>query len=318
MTQPSASSLRDMMNAVEQSPDLQRELRQWVIKLIRGNDDLREELRREILTEELLKLPARFTGVERDVADLKEGQARVEQDVADLKDGQARVEQDVSDLKDGQARVEQDVADLKDGQARIEQDVADLKDGQARVEQDVEVVKDDVSALKDGQARIEQYVADLRIGLAQVSGHVGRLSGNEYQAWAIERSRRLIRRMHRMEMGTVLHSGRPPSPTFDAEILIPAIRSGRITRDEADDLEDADCILRLEDPEKETIYAVVEISITVQETDRVRAARRAEIFSRAIEMEALPYVVGEQEEPPGESSPRVTFVEYPAEFPPVL
>ena len=276
MTQPSASSLRDMMNAIEQSPDLQEELRQWVIKLIRGNDDLREELRREILTEELLKLPARFT------------------------------------------RVERDVADLKEGQARVERDVADLKDGQARVERDVEVVKDDVSALKDGQARIEQYVADLRIGLAQVSGHVGRLSGNEYQAWAIERSRRLIRRMHRMEMGTVLHSGRPPSPTFDAEILIPAIRSGRITRDEADDLEDADCILRLEDPEQETIYAVVEISITVQETDRVRAARRAEIFSRAIEMEALPYVVGEQEEPPGEASPRVTFVEYPAEFPPVL
>ncbi len=241
MTQPSASSLRDMMNAVEQSPDLQEELRQWVLRLIRGSDGLREELRRDILTEELLKLPARFT----------------------------RVEQDVSDLKDGQARIEQDVDDL-------------------------------------------------RTGLAQVSGHIGRLSGYEYQACAIDRSRRLIRRLHRMEMGTVLHSGRPPSPTFDAEILIPAIRSGRITRDEADDLEDADCILRLEDPEKETIYAVVEISITVQETDRVRAARRAEIFSRAIEMEALPYVVGEQEEPPGEASPRVTFVEYPAEFPPVL
>ena len=268
MTQPSASSLRDMMNAVEQSPDLQEELRQWVLRLIRGSDGLREELRREILTEELLQLPVRFTKMEQDVAGLKE-------DVAGLKE---------------------DVAGLKDGQARIEQYVDDLR---------------------AGQARIEQYVDDLRAGQAQVSGHIGRLSGNEYQAWAIERSRRLIRRMHRMEMGTVLHAGRPPSPTFDAEILIPAIRSGRITRDEADDLEDADCILRLEDPEKETIYAVVEISITVQETDRVRAARRAEIFSRATETEVLPYVVGEQEEPPGDASPRVTFVEYPAEFPPM-
>lgn len=255
MTQPSARSLRDMMNAVEQSPDLQEELRQWVIRLIRGSDGLREELRREILTEELMQLPVRFT--------------------------------------------------------KMEQDVGVLKD-------DVAGLKDDVAGLKDGQARIEQYVADLRTGLAQVSGQIGRLSGNEYQAWAIERSRRLIRRMHRMEMGTVLHSGRPPSPTFDAEILIPAIRSGRITRDEADDLEDADCILRLEDPDKETIYAVVEISITVQETDRVRAARRAEIFSRVVGVEALPYVVGEQEEPPGDGSPRVTFVEYPAEFPSVL
>ncbi len=297
MTQPSASSLRDMMNAVEQSPDLQEELRQWVLRLIRGSDGLREELRREILTEELMQLPVRFTKMEQDVGVLKDDVGTLKEDVAGLKDDVAGLKEDVGTLKD-------DVAGLKD-------DVAGLKD-------DVVGLKDDVVGLKDGQARIEQYVADLRTGLAQVSGQIGRLSGNEYQAWAIERSRRLIRRMHRMEMGTVLHSGRPPSPTFDAEILIPAIRSGRITRDEADDLEDADCILRLEDPEKETIYAVVEISITVQETDRVRAARRAEIFSRVVGVEALPYVVGEQEEPPAEGGPRVTFVEYPAEFPPVL
>lgn len=252
MTQPSVSNLRNMMNAVEQSPDLQRELRQWVIQLIRGSDDLREDLRREILTDELLQLPVRFT--------------------------------------------------------RMEQDVGTLKD-------DVGVLKEDVSALKDGQARLEQYVMDLRQGQAQVSGHIGRLSGNDYEARAIERSRRLIRRLHGMEMGTVVHSGSPPSPTFDAEILIPAIRSGRITRDEADDLEDADCILRLDDPEKETIYAVVEISITVQETDRVRAARRAEVFSRAVEVEARAYVVGEQEEPSGDALSRVTFVEYPPEYP---
>ncbi len=255
MTQPSVSSLRNMLNAVEQSPDLQQELRQWVIQFIRGSDDLRQDLRREILTDELLQLPVRFTRMEQDVGVLKE---------------------------------------------------------------DVAILKDDVSALKDGQARLEQYVIDLRRGLAQVSGHVGRLSGNDYEASAIERSRRLIRRLHRMEMGTVVHSGRPPSPTFDAEILIPAIRSGRISRDEADDLEDADCILRLEDPEKETIYAVVEISITVQETDRVRAARRAEVFSRVVGVEALPYVVGEQEEPPGDAGSRVTFVECPPEFPSVL
>lgn len=72
MTQPSASSLRDMMNAVEQSPDLQEELRQWVIRLIRGSDGLRQELRREILTEELLQLAVRFTGMEQDMGVLKE------------------------------------------------------------------------------------------------------------------------------------------------------------------------------------------------------------------------------------------------------
>ena len=276
MTQPNANSLRDMLNAVEQSPDLQEELRQWVLRLIRGSDGLREELRREILTEELLQLPVRFTKMEQDMGVLKE-------DVAGLKDGQARLEQDVAGLKE-------DVAGLKDGQARLEQDVAGLKE--------------DVAGLKDGQARM--------------SGHISNLRGAAYERVAVERSRRLIRRLHGMDTSTLVNASRRPSATFEAEILIPAIRSGRITRDEADDLEDADCILRLEDPDKETIYAVVEISITVQETDRVRAARRAEVFSRVVGVEALPYVVGEQEEPPGEAGSRVTFVEWPAEFPPVL
>ena len=304
MTQPSVSSLRNMMSAVEQSPELQRELREWVLRLIRGSDDLRQELRREILTEELLQLPARFTRMEEDVGVLKD-------DMSAVKEGQARVEQDVAVLKDGQARIGDDVSAVKDRQARIEDDLSALKDGQARIE-------GDVSALKDGQARLEQDVADLRRGQAQMSGHISDLRGRDYESRAVERSRRLIRRLHGMERATLIHVSQRPSSTLEAAILIPAIRSGRITRDEADDLEDADCILRLEDPEKETIYAVVEISITVQETDRVRAARRAEVFSRVVGVEALPYVVGEQEEPPGDASSRVTFVECPPEFPPVL
>ena len=299
MTQPSVSSLRNMMSAVEQSPELQRELREWVLRLIRGSDDLRQELRREILTEELLQLPARFTRMEEDVGVLKD-------DMSAVKEGQARVEQDVAVLKDGQARIEDDVSAVKDRQARIEDDLSALKDGQARIE-------GDVSALKDGQARLEQDVADLRRGQAQMSGHISDLRGRDYESRAVERSRRLIRRLHGMERATLIHVSQRPSSTLEAAILIPAIRSGRITRDEADDLEDADCILRLEDPEKETIYAVVEISITVQETDRVRAARRAELFSRAMGVEALAYVVGQQEEPPGDARSRVTFVECPPE-----
>ena len=287
MTQPSVSSLRNMMNAVEQSPDLQQELRQWVIQLIRGSDDLRQDLRREILTDELLQLPVRFTRMEQDVGVLKE-------DVGTLKDDVAGLKEDVGVLKD-------DVAVLKD-------DVAVLKD-------DVAVLKDDVSALKDGQARLEQDVAGLRRDQARMSGHISNLRGADYERMAVERSRRLIRRLHGMEKSTLVNTSRRPAATFEAEILIPAIRSGRITRDEADDLEDADCILRLDDPEKATIYAVVEISITVQETDRVRAARRAEVFSRAVEVEARAYVVGEQEELSGDAISRVTFVEYPPEYP---
>ena len=47
----------------------------------------------------------------------------------------------------------------------------------------------------------------------------------------------------------------------------------------------------------------------------MRAARRADLFSRAMGVEALAYVVGQQEEPSGDANSRATFVECPPEYP---
>ena len=59
------------------------------------NPALRDAMRRHILTEELLQLPAQVSRLETDVTGLKEGQARLETDVGGPKHGDeimARVE----------------------------------------------------------------------------------------------------------------------------------------------------------------------------------------------------------------------------------
>ena len=243
MTQPNIATLRDILDALDRNPDLQREFHKHLIDVIRKDQDLREELRKEILTEELLQLPARFTRLEEDVAELKA-------------------------------------------------DVAELKGNMVQV--------------KDDTARMSGQIANLEEGQTRMSGQLANLMGHGYEAQAIEGSRRLVRRHLGMERAILLYASRQPSaPEFENEVLIPAIREGRLSRQQADDLEEADCIIRCEDEEGNVVCAVVEISVTVQEYDRSRAAERAGIFGMATGFQTLPFVVGQEQEEPGPQAPDV-------------
>ena len=100
MTTP-ISSFQDILDAMERDPAL------------------RDALRRHILTDELLQVPARLERIEGDIGAIKE-------DVASLKEGQARLEGDVASLKEGQARLEEGQARLEERVDRIGGDVSRL------------------------------------------------------------------------------------------------------------------------------------------------------------------------------------------------
>ena len=253
--------MQDILTALDQDPNLQHEFHQHLVEAIRRDDNLRRDLRKEILAEELLQLPTRFTRVEDDVAVLKE-------DVAVLK---------------------QDVAVLKEDMAEVKEDVAVLKEDMAEVKQDMAEVKGDTS---------------------RMAGQIANLMGSDYETKAIERSRRLIRRALGMERATLVYASRQPATDFEEQILVPAIRQGLIDRHQADQLEEADSIIRCENNQGDIIHAVVEISITVQDHDRTRATDRAEIFNLATGLHALPFVVGQNQQERGANVPNVPFLEY--------
>ncbi len=94
MTTP-INNFQDILDAMERDPAL------------------RDALRRHILTDELLQMPARLVRIEEDVSSLKEGQARLEEGQARLEEGQARLEGDVKTLKDGQAQLTTEVREMR-------------------------------------------------------------------------------------------------------------------------------------------------------------------------------------------------------------
>ena len=108
MTMTPINTFQDILDAMDQNPAL------------------RDALRRHILTEELLQLPAAVHQLRADAEELKAGQARLETDMAEVKS-------DVAELKTDMAEVKSDVAELKVGQARLETTVARLETETSRM-----------------------------------------------------------------------------------------------------------------------------------------------------------------------------------------
>lgn len=84
---------------------------------------LRDALRRHILTDELMQVPARLGVIEEDITAIKE-------DVSSLKEGQAR-------LEEGQARMEGEINTLKEGQAGLDDNISELRTDVGRIGGDV-------------------------------------------------------------------------------------------------------------------------------------------------------------------------------------
>jgi len=99
-----------------------------LLKALKERPEWLEELRRIILTEELINLPQKFEKFRKEeFQPLKEKVDKIEQDVAILKQDVAILKQDVALLKQDVAILKQDVALLKQDVAILKQDVADLK-----------------------------------------------------------------------------------------------------------------------------------------------------------------------------------------------
>jgi M penetrans paralogue family 2. len=99
-----------------------------ILRALRERPEWLEELRRLILTGELIALPQKFENfVQMEFRPLKEKVDKIEVDTEVLKQDVAVLKQDVAVLKQDVAVLKQDVAVLKQDVAVLKQDVAELK-----------------------------------------------------------------------------------------------------------------------------------------------------------------------------------------------
>lgn len=226
-----------------------------LLRLLQERPEWRAELRRVVLTDELLALPAQVAELraetERRFQELAQAQARTERQVAALAEAQARTEEQVKALS---ARV----TELAEAQARTEIQLAALAEQVAKLAQRLETLTIEVGELKGMQLEADY-----------------RAKGHAYFS-------RLVRRPH------VLSADEVTALVEDAQ------DRGILSEAEARELYDTDLIVHGKKREDGTeVYLVVEVSWGVGLHDVERVLKRAALFAR-LGMAVMPVVAGKR------------------------
>ena len=128
-----------------------------ILHAIRNSPEVREAVRRELLTPELLELPERFAAF---AAETNLRLKNLEQGQGELRQGQTELREAVGELRQGQAELREAVGELRQGQAELREAVGELRQGQERLERKHEDlativmgIREDIRPLKGAHAR---------------------------------------------------------------------------------------------------------------------------------------------------------------------
>ncbi len=291
-----------------------------LVRLLEAHPEWRAELRRLVLSEELLRLPEL-------VRELVEAQARTQHQLEELTarvDGLAdrvdRLATQVEALTAAQARAEERLSRLEERVDRLEEAVARLTEAQARTEERVARLEERVSQVEDRLGRVEEALARLAEAQARTEERVARLAEAQARTEAvlqalIDRVDRLEIRVGRLEGRDLERYYRERAPAIFGQAGFRRVRvvpieevAGRL-----DDLEERGLIgpedrLRLlrtdlfvqARRQGREIWLAVEVSATVDDQDVERAVKSAELLGRFFEVEAQAAVAGHRVLPAAE------------------
>jgi prefoldin subunit 5 len=262
------------------------------IVILEEKPEWREELRRLVLTDELLKLPEI-------VRELAEAQRRTEERLENLT---VRVDALAEKLESLTARVDALTARvdaLAEAQRRTEERLENLT---ARVDAlaeklesltaRVDALTARVDALAEAQRRTEEELRKLTARVNTLTRDVSELKGDslerKYRERAFAYFSQLLRRAHTL------------SPDEIAELINQGVEEGIISDREGDELLWTDVIVRGRRKDSgEEVYLAVEVSWGVGVEDVERAASRAEIL-RKFGFNVLSVVAGREITPDAE------------------
>ncbi len=216
-----------------------------VARLLEEHPEWRAELRRLVLTDDLLALPEQVTRLTGQVAALVEAQTQTEGRLAELAEAQRRTEQQVVALAEAQRRTEEQITALA---TRVDE----LAAAQTRTETQLATLTDVVRGLSEEVGALKGEMLELRYGVRGIPS-VGRL----------------LRRSQVLSLGEVY------------DLLDDAVEHGVLSEEERDKIAEADLIVRGKDRKTGTdVYLVIEVSWGVGPSDIERAAERAALLAR--------------------------------------
>jgi len=246
--------------------DLTQQVQQLTVRM----DQLTARV--DSLTERMEQLTARVDDLTQQVQQLT---VRMDQLTARVDSLTERMDQLTARVDSLTERMEQLTARVDDLTQQVQQLTVRMDQLTARVDSLTE-------RMDQLTARVDQLTVDTQ----RLTGEFGKLKG-----WQLEE--RYFRRAPAY-FAPILRRIRALSPEELAELLDSLENAGQLSEAEVRDIQNADVVVRGRDRETgEERYLLVEVSVGVGLEDVERAARRANLLARALNVPVLPVVAGE-------------------------
>ena len=225
------------------------------LRIVREDEALRSAMRRELLTEELLELPARVAEMSRTQDAMLETQNSILKTQEEFRQEMAEFRQTQEEFRQSMAEFRQEMAEFRKTQDFILKEIADLRKTQNSILERLTVVEDNT-----------------RRNTVQIG---------ELKGLFMERSARDDAPIITSDMGLrwLKTLGRGDVVMIADEAQRSGLTAG-ISRDHMRAFRRADLVIEAADSDGETHYVAVEISYTANGRDTERATRHAEYITR--------------------------------------
>ena len=251
------------------------------LRLLREDPEFRAEVRREVLGQELIELPERFTAfVERVEAFMERTEAFMERTEAFMEQTRQFVERTEAFMERTEAFMEQTQEKFSEVNTRLD-----------RIETTVESLSGTVEGLSGTVESLSGTVEGLSGTVGSLSGTVGRLDGREYERRVSRTLTGEVSRVLGLRRGRLVYSAAYGLHQSFQDQMEDELDAGRMTQSQWQELLNTDAIIRAVQGAK-TVFAVSEISVTVHEDDIDRAVERAAIIQEATGLTTYPVVIG--------------------------
>ena len=272
-----------------------------ILAAMERQPELEDAMRRHVLSQEILQLPATVAQLAIAVQSNTERLDRLETTVGQLvaavqsnTERLDRLEATVAQLAETVKEILAAIAAMSERQDRMESSIAELKAGQARHEERLNRLEAGQAELKAGQAELKAGQAELKVGQTRLEGRVGDVAGTNYERRIARHARSIINRRLGLKQPATLQSINVTDHPELIAMLENAVNNNVITDHQAYILDQADLIVVARDAAGETVYIVAEVSETIATHDIDRARERAAVMAQASGATATAIVIGRE------------------------
>ncbi len=270
----------DVIRVIRQNPRL-------IFEALSDDKELLDEVRRLVMTEDVLALPGRFS-------EMQETQNEMLADIRQLIVTQNRMLAEMEESSrrhDRSEAVQNELLTKHDQMLETQNRMLETQNRMLETQNQMFGTQDQMLGTQDRMIETQNRMLDM---IKDLSDTVGHLVGSDLERkLAIKLPTRLEGRFGGRNLETLVYQdrSRPVTPGFRAK-LDDAVSNGIITQAQRARILDTDMIVQATRDDSETVYFAIEASSAINEDDIDRAMASAEVLRAMSEREAEPIVVG--------------------------